>query len=143
MTEFVIMGEKKGTGHVWKCKCCGRNFTGHKCKLTVHIAGKKFLNDRNMDVRSCTPAATIKQGDQYVPNTEQQALFKRARPLLLKYIQQHDEKTVQKQGLRSAVKVIHWQDSDSEKELESQPIHTMFGMRHHAEFSKLLIKLLC
>ena len=71
------------TGHEWTCKCCGRNFSGLKRKLTVHIAGKKFLNDREMGVRSCTPAVMIKQGDQYVPNTEQQALLKRARPLLL------------------------------------------------------------
>ena len=75
----------------------------------------------------------IKQGNELVPNTEQQALFKRARPLLLKYIQQHDEKTVQKQGLRSAAKVIQ------EKERESRPIHAVFGARCHAEFSKLRI----
>ena len=43
------------------CKCCQGKFNGHKYKLTVHIAGnlKKFLNNRNMDVRSCTPAALI------------------------------------------------------------------------------------
>ena len=68
----------------------------HNHKLTKHIAGKKFLNDRNMDVLSCTPAATIKQGNQYVPTMEQQALFKRACQLLLKYIQQHDEKNRRK-----------------------------------------------
>ena len=50
--EFVIKGEKKGTGHEWTCKCCCRNFTGHKRKLTMHIAGKKFLNDKEMGVRS-------------------------------------------------------------------------------------------
>ena len=114
------------------CKCCSRNFTGHKCKLTKHIAGKKVLNDRNMKFLPCTPAAMIKQSNQdqleNVPNTEQQALFKRECQLLLKYIQQQDEKTVQKQGLRSAAKVIQ------EKELESQPIHTMFSVRRHAEF---------
>ena len=33
--EFVMKGEKKGTGHEWTCKWCGRNFPGHKCKLTV------------------------------------------------------------------------------------------------------------
>ena len=46
-TEIVFMGEKKGTGHLWTCKCCGRNSTRHKRKLTVHIAGKKILNDRH------------------------------------------------------------------------------------------------
>ena len=50
--KFAIKGEKKGTGHEWTCKCCCRNFTGHKRKLTMHIAGKKFLNDKEMGVRS-------------------------------------------------------------------------------------------
>ena len=49
-SEFVTQGEKKGTGHVWACKCCQGTFNGHKRKLTVHIAGKKFLNDKQMDV---------------------------------------------------------------------------------------------
>ena len=61
--EFVTKGQWKGIGHEWTCNCCGANLTGHKRKLTVHIAGKKFLNDRNMDVRTCTPAAMIKLGD--------------------------------------------------------------------------------
>ena len=91
--QSLLFRERRGgTGHEWTCKCCDRKFTGHKRKLTVHLAGKNFLNDRNMDVLSCTPAATIKQGNQYVPTMEQQALFKRACQLLLKYIQQHDEK---------------------------------------------------
>ena len=94
-------------------QCCDRKFTGHKCKLTVHIAGQKFLNDRNMNVRPCsTLAAMIKQGDQYVPDTdsEQQALFKRVCPLLLKYFQLHDEKTVQKQleGKLDKVRKVEW-----------------------------------
>ena len=88
-SQIVTQGEKRGTGHVWTCKCCGRSFTGHKRKLTVHIAGKKFLNDKDMGVRPCTPPAMIKQGNEFVPNTEQQALLNRARPLLLKYIQQY------------------------------------------------------
>ena len=29
-SEFVTQGEKKGTGHVWTCKCCQRMFNGHK-----------------------------------------------------------------------------------------------------------------
>ena len=40
--EFVINGEKKGTGHEWTCKCCDGKYTGHKRQLAVHIAGKKF-----------------------------------------------------------------------------------------------------
>ena len=70
----------------------------------------KFLDDnlKEMSVRPCTPAVMIKQGDRLVPNTEQQALFKRVRPLLLNYIQQHDETSAQKYGLRlrSAAKVF-------------------------------------
>ena len=74
-SEFVTQGEKKGTGHVWTCKCCQGTFNGHKRKLTVRLAGKNFLNDKQMDVRPCTPPAMIKQGYEFVPNTEQQALF--------------------------------------------------------------------
>ena len=73
----------------------------------------------------------IKQSYQYVPNTEQQALFMRAHQLLLKYIQQQDEKTEQKQGQSSAAKVIQ------ENKQESLPIHTMFGARSHAEGTDL------
>ena len=75
--QVVTQGEKRVTGYVWTCKRCQGTFTGHKRKLTIHIAGKKFLNDKEMGVRPCTPAAVIKQGDQFVPNTEQQALLKR------------------------------------------------------------------
>ena len=39
MGEFVIQGEKRGTGHEysWTCKCCDGKFTGYKHKLTMHI----------------------------------------------------------------------------------------------------------
>ena len=50
-SEFVTQGEKRGTGYEWTCKCCQGTFTGHKCKFTIHIAGKKFLNDEKMGVR--------------------------------------------------------------------------------------------
>ena len=53
-SQFVTQGEKRETGYVWTCKCCQGMFTGHKHKLTVtvtiHIAGKKFLNDKKMGV---------------------------------------------------------------------------------------------
>ena len=61
--QFVTQEEKRGTGYVWTCKCCQRTFTGHKRKLTIHIPGKKFLNDEEMGVRPCNPAVMIKQGD--------------------------------------------------------------------------------
>ena len=123
-SEFVTQGEKKGTGHVWTCKCCQGTFDGHKHKLTVHIAGKKFLHDKDMGVRPCTPPAMIKQGDEFVPNTEQQALLKRARPLLQKYIQQQDEKTVQKQGLKSVAKVIQKKERESTRPIQKTPYLT-------------------
>ena len=44
-SEYVTQGERK-----WTCKCCGRNFTGLEHKITKHIAGKKFLYDRDMDI---------------------------------------------------------------------------------------------
>ena len=92
----------------------------------MHIACKKFLNDREMarGVRSCTLAVIIKQGNEYVPNTEQLALLKRARPLLLNYIQQHDETTAQKQGLRSSAKVIQEKERESQAFMwdESEPL---------------------
>ena len=69
-SEFVTQGEKRGTGYEWTCKCCQGTFTGHKRKLTIHIAAKKFLNDKEMGVRACTLVAMIKQSDQFVPNTE-------------------------------------------------------------------------
>ena len=123
-SEFVTQGEKKGTGHVWTCVCCQGTFNGHKCKLTVHIAGKKFLNDKQMDVRPCTPPAMIKQGNEFVPNTEQQALLKRARPLLLKYIQQEDETPAQKQGLRSFAKVLQEKERESSRSFSETPYLT-------------------
>ena len=51
-------------------QCCQETFDGHQRKLTVHIAGKKFLNYKQMDVRPCTPPAMIKQGDEFVSNTD-------------------------------------------------------------------------
>ena len=69
-SQFVTQGEKRGTGNVWTCKCCQGTFTGHKCKLTIHITGKKILNDEEMGVQPCNPAVMIKQGNQFVPNTE-------------------------------------------------------------------------
>ena len=106
-SQLVIQGEKRGTGHDGTCKCCDGKFTGDKRKLTVHIAGKNFLNDKEMGVRPCNSAVVIKQGGRLVPNTEQQpeVLLKSARLLLLKFIQRHDETTAQKQGLSIAVKV--------------------------------------
>ena len=49
--EFVTTrGEKRGlgTGYEWSYNCCGGHFTGHKCKFKMHIAGKKFLNDKEV-----------------------------------------------------------------------------------------------
>ena len=87
----------------------------------MHIAGKKFLNDKQMDVQPCTPPAMIKQGDEFVPNAEQQALLKRARQLLQKYIQQQDEKTVQKQGLRNVAKVLQEKERESSCSFSKTP----------------------
>ena len=103
--EFVTKGERKGSGHEWTCNCCGGKFIGHKRKITVRIAGKNVFNDRQMGVRTCTPASLIQMGDQYVPNTEKIAFLKRARPLLLN-IKRHDEITAQKQVLKNATRVI-------------------------------------
>ena len=91
----LLLRERKGG---LTCKCFEGTFTGHKRKLTKHIAGKNFLNDKEMGVLPRNPVVMIKQGNQLVPNTVQQAFFKRARLLLLKYFQQQDERTVQKQG---------------------------------------------
>ena len=120
-SEFVTQGEKKGTGQVWTCKCCQETFNGHKRKLTVHIAE---LNDKQMDVRPCTPPAMIKQGDEFVTNTEQQALSKRARPLLLKYTEQEDEKIAQRQGLRSVAKVLQEKERESSRSFSETPYLT-------------------
>ena len=30
-SEFVTQGEKKGTGHVWTCKCCQETIDGGAC----------------------------------------------------------------------------------------------------------------
>ena len=88
--EFVIKGEKKGTGNERTCKCCqcGRNFTGHKRKLTVHIAGKKFLSafmhscGYDQAVRSiCTQHGVICSSQESASASSEQALFKRACPL--------------------------------------------------------------
>ena len=75
------------------------------------------------------PAAMIKHGDQYVPNIEQQALFKRARPLLLKYIQQQDENLVQKQRLRMLQRSSRRRNGDAEtpeisENLDPSPVLT-------------------
>ena len=70
------------------------------------------------------PAVMIKQGDQLVPTTVQQALFKRERPLLLKYIQQGDEKTAQKQGLRSVAKVLQGKERESSRSFSETPYLT-------------------
>ena len=119
-SEFVTQEEKKGTGHVWTCKCCKGAFNGHKRKLTVNIAGKKFLNDKDMGVRPCTPPAMIKQGDEFVPNTEQQALLKRARPLLQKYI----HSMMQKRGLKSVAKVFQEKERESSRSFSETPYLT-------------------
>ena len=51
-----LLREKKGTGHEWTCKYCGKKL--HNLTVPVHIAGKKFLNYRKMmGVQSCTPQA--------------------------------------------------------------------------------------
>ena len=36
-SEFVTQGEKKGTGHVWTCKCCQGTFNGHKRKFNFSM----------------------------------------------------------------------------------------------------------
>ena len=66
----------------------------------------------------------IKQGGEFVPNTEQQALLMRARQLLLKYIQQEDEKTLQKQGLRSVAKVLQEKERKSSCSFAETPYLT-------------------
>ena len=48
----------------------------HKRKLTKHIACKKFLNYKKWMCCRAHLKAMIKQGDQCVPNAEQQALFR-------------------------------------------------------------------
>ena len=67
--EFVTEGQRKGTGHEWTgaCNCCGANFTGHKHKLIMNIAGKKFVNKKEMNAGPSAPASLIIQGDQHVP----------------------------------------------------------------------------
>ena len=56
--DFVTKG--LGKRHEWTCNCCGANFTGHKLKLTLHIAGKKFSSDKHMDVRYASDARNRK-----------------------------------------------------------------------------------
>ena len=62
------------------------------------------------------PAVMIKQGDQYVPNTEQQALLKRARPLLM-----HFERPSVRESAKGRMRIeaLRWHESEPFADSES------------------------